>query len=111
MAAATAVEGAQAVIACGPPGVELLPKGYLAQAAGLQAAIDLNAVPAHGLGDVAPTDKATHHGDDRLLRRARRRRDEDENSQAAIAKLFTRNDLVLDADEVYAIKEGKLSLA
>lgn len=103
MAAATAVEGAQAVIACGPPGVELLPKGSLAQAVGLQAAIDLNAVPAHGLGDVAPTDKATHHGEIVCYGAIGVGGTKMKIHKAAIAKLFTRNDLVLDAEEIYAI--------
>ncbi|MBL9165716.1 MAG: bifunctional NADP-dependent methylenetetrahydromethanopterin dehydrogenase/methylenetetrahydrofolate dehydrogenase [Planctomycetaceae bacterium] len=103
MAAATAVEGAQAVIACGPPGVELLPKGYLAQAVGLQAAIDLNAVPAHGLGDVAPTDRATHYGEIVCYGAIGVGGTKMKIHKAAIAKLFTRNDLVLDAEEIYAI--------
>jgi hypothetical protein len=68
MAAATAVEGAQAVIACGPPGVELLPKGYLGQAAGLRRR------GADRQGDAS----RRYH----LLRRARSWRDEDEDSQS-----------------------------
>ena len=98
-----AVAGAQAVIACGPPGVELIPAGALSAAGGLQAAIDLNAVPPHGLAGVETTDKATKReglvcygalgvGGTKM-----------KVHKAAIAKLFTANNLVLDADEIYAL--------
>ena len=93
MAAATAVEGAQIVIACGPPGVELLPKGSLKQFAGLQAAIDLNAVPPLGLGDIEPTDKATKHGDIVCYGALGVGGTKMKIHKAAIAKLFTANDL------------------
>ena len=93
MEAATAVEGSQIVIACGPPGVVILPKGSLQQFAGLQVAIDLNAVPPHGLGDVEPTDKATKRGDDRVLRGAGRRRHEDEDPQGGDREAVHREQL------------------
>jgi len=112
MAAATAIEGAQVVIACGPPGVEMLPKGMLAQAAGLQAAIDLNAVPPHGLGDVEPTDKATKRGFGASAQSSGEivcygalgvGGTKMKIHKAAIAKLFTANNLVLDAEEIYEL--------
>jgi hypothetical protein len=105
MEAATAVEGSQVVIACGPPGVELLPKSSLehAVAAGLQAAIDLNAVPPHGLGDIEPTDKATKRGDIVCYGALGVGGTKMKIHKAALAKLFTANNLVLDADEIYAL--------
>jgi hypothetical protein len=103
MEAATAVEGSQIVIACGPPGVTLLPKGSLGQFAGLQVAIDLNAVPPHGLGDVEPTDKATRHGEIACYGALGVGGTKMKIHKAAIAKLFTANNWVLDADEIYAL--------
>jgi len=103
MAAATAVEGAQIVISCGPPAVEMLPKGALNQAAGLQAAIDLNAVPPHGLGDVEPTDKATRRGEIVCYGALGVGGTKMKIHKAAIVKLFTANNLVLDAEEIYAL--------
>jgi uncharacterized protein YbjT (DUF2867 family) len=103
MATATAVEGAQAVIACGPPGIEMLPKGFLAQAAGLQVAIDLNAVPPLGLGDLEPTDKAVKRGDIVCYGALGVGGTKMKLHKAALAKLFTANNLVLDAEEIYAL--------
>lgn len=100
-AALAALDGAQIVIASGPPGVELLPADALSHCPGLQVAIDLNAVPPTGIGGVKPTDKAA----DRKgvvcygalgVGGAKMR-----IHKAAVARLFTMNDLVLDADEIY----------
>ena len=99
----TAVEGAQAVVACGPPGVELLSKGTLNQFAGLQAAIDVNAVPPLGLGDISVTDKATKHDGVICYGALGVGGTKMKTHKAAIAKLFTANDLVFDADEIYAL--------
>jgi hypothetical protein len=103
MEAATAVEGSQIVISCGPPSVELMPKRSLVQAAGLQVAIDLNAVPPYGLGDIEPTAKATKCGDLICYGALGVGGTKMKIHKAAIAKLFTTNSLVLDADEIYAL--------
>jgi hypothetical protein len=102
-AAAAAVEGAQAVISCGPPGVELLPKGFLSTAAGLQVAIDLDAVPPLGLGDLEPTDKAVKRGGIVCYGAMGVGGTKMKLHKAALAKLFTANNLVLDAEEIYAL--------
>jgi uncharacterized protein YbjT (DUF2867 family) len=103
MESATAIDSAQVVIACGPPGVALLPKGALAQAAGLQVAIDLNAVPPYGIGDVEVTDKAAKRGSVVCYGALGVGGTKMKIHKAAIAKLFTANTLVLDADEIYAL--------
>jgi hypothetical protein len=98
-----AIEGAQAVIACGPPGVELLPKGVLATIPGLQAAVDVNAVPPLGLGDVGVTDKAVKHDQVVCYGALGVGGTKMKVHKAAIARLFTANNLVFDADEIYAL--------
>lgn len=103
MEAASAVEGSQVVVACGPPGVELLPKGSLAQFGGLRVAIDLNAVPPYGLGDIEPTAKASKCGELVCYGALGVGGTKMKIHKAAIAKLFTANNLVLDADEIYAL--------
>jgi hypothetical protein len=103
MAAATAIDGAQAVISCGPPGIEMLPKGLLEQSPGLHAAIDLNAVPPYGLAGVEPTDKAVKRGEIVCYGALGVGGAKMKIHKAAIARLFTKNDLVLDADEIYAL--------
>jgi hypothetical protein len=101
--AVAAIDGAQIVIACGTPGVELLPKDALAQTGGLQAAVDLNAVPPAGIADVKPADKATERGPVICYGALGVGGTKMKIHKAAIAKLFTANDLVLDADEIYAL--------
>jgi NADP-dependent 3-hydroxy acid dehydrogenase YdfG len=54
-----ALADAAVVIAAGAPGVELLPDSIRRQAARLQVAIDLNAVPPVGIGGIQLPDKAT----------------------------------------------------
>jgi uncharacterized protein YbjT (DUF2867 family) len=97
------IDGAQIVIACGAPGVELLPKGALSQAAGLQVAVDLNAVPPAGIADVKSVDKATESGGTICYGALGVGGTKMKIHKAAIARLFTANDLTLDADEVYAL--------
>ncbi|TWT74251.1 NADP-dependent methylenetetrahydromethanopterin/methylenetetrahydrofolate dehydrogenase [Allorhodopirellula solitaria] len=106
---------ADAIIACGAAGVELLASDELNALEGLRVAIDLNAVPPAGIGGVDSFDKA------------KRLREDDESSplvygpigvgglkmrthKAAIAKLFEANDTVLDADEIYDLTLDGLSI-
>jgi hypothetical protein len=97
-----AIAGAQAVIACGPPGKTLLPAGAL-QTPGLQVAIDLNAVPPAGIAEIEPQDKAVKRNDVVCYGALGVGGTKMKLHKAAIARLFTRNDLVLDADEIYAL--------
>ena len=102
-AALTAIDGAQILIACGAAGVEILPAGALAQAPALQVAIDLNAVPPAGIADVKPADKAAAHGSVTCYGALGVGGMKMKIHKAAIARLFTANDLTLDADEIYAL--------
>jgi hypothetical protein len=102
-AALEAVRGAQAVIACGAPGVEILPAGSLKQCAGLQVAIDLNAVPPVGVGDVKPADKAAQRDGVLCYGALGVGGAKMKIHKAAVARLFTANTLVLDAEEIYAL--------
>jgi hypothetical protein len=89
------------VIAAGAAGAMLLPAKALAAAKNLHLLIDLNAVPPAGIEGVEVTDKAVTRdgvvcygaigvGDTKM-----------KIHRAAIAQLFERNDLVLDAEEIY----------
>jgi methylenetetrahydrofolate/methylenetetrahydromethanopterin dehydrogenase (NADP+) len=101
-----AVQNAQVVIACGAAGIELLPKGTLAHFPGLQAAIDLNAVPPVGIADIKPGDKATEKGGVICYGALGVGGAKMKIHKAAIARLFAANDLVLDADEIYELAKG-----
>jgi hypothetical protein len=94
------------VIAAGAAGVVLLPKSARLGCPTLRVAIDLNAVPPLGIGGVEVTDKGKERdgtlaygaigvGDTKM-----------KLHRAAVARLFTSNDQVLDAAEVYALGEG-----
>lgn len=102
-AALAALDGAQAVVACGAIGVELLPAGALAQATQLQVAVDLNAVPPSGIADIKSSDKAAAHGQVTCYGALGVGGTKMKIQKAAIARLFTANDLMLDADEIYAL--------
>ncbi len=86
--------------------MQLISSGELASYSNLQVAIDLNAVPPAGIEGIGVTDKA-------VLRGARL----DYGAigvgglkmkihRAAIAHLFTRNDAVLDAEEIFGIGQS-----
>jgi len=84
----------------------LLPKSARPACPDLKVAIDLNAVPPLGVEGVEVTDKgaprdgvvcygAVGVGDTKM-----------KIHKAAVARLFERNDQVLDAEQVYALGEG-----
>ena len=98
-----ALDGVQLVIAAGAAGIELLPADLLREASALRVAIDLNAVPPLGIAgsDVMDTAKerdgviyygAIGVGGTKM-----------KIHKAAIRKLFTANDLVLDAEEIFQV--------
>jgi methylenetetrahydrofolate/methylenetetrahydromethanopterin dehydrogenase (NADP+) len=93
---------AQVLLAAGPPGVgPLVPRELWAGRSGLRAIADVNAVPPLGIEGVEATDDGTLRegipafgalGIGGLKMKAHK---------AAIAQLFERNDLVLDAEQIY----------
>jgi hypothetical protein len=99
-----ALAGSTVAINAGVAGAVLLP--LTARPAGLRLAIDLNAVPPAGIEGVEITDKAKERngticygaigvGDTKM-----------KIHKSAIAKLFERNDLILDAEEMDSIGAG-----
>jgi len=100
---AAALAGQSIVVAAGAAGVVLLPKATRLAAKDLKVAIDLNAVPPLGIDGIDVMDKAAAKdgmvaygaigvGDLKM-----------KLHRAAIAKLFERNDQILDAEEIYAL--------
>jgi hypothetical protein len=94
------------VVAAGAAGVELLASEDLHAARSLAVAIDLNAVPPSGIGGIEPQDQGVMRaslccygalGVGRLKMKIHRK---------AIASLFSTNDLVLDAEEIYVLGKG-----
>jgi len=98
-----ALTGRTLVIAAGAAGAVLLPRAARAACPDLKVAIDLNAVPPLGIEGVEVMDKGMQRdgliaygavgvGDTKM-----------KIHKAAIARLFERNDQVMDAEEVYAL--------
>jgi hypothetical protein len=94
------------VIAAGAAGVVLLPRAARSACPDLKVAVDLNAVPPLGIEGVEVTDNGAERdgvvcygavgvGDTKM-----------KIHKAAVARLFDRNDQVLDAEEVYALARG-----
>jgi hypothetical protein len=102
---AGALAGRTLVIAAGAAGAVLLPRSTRTACPTLRVAIDLNAVPPAGIEGVEALDKGTERegvvcygavgvGDTKM-----------KVHKAAVALLFERNDLVLDAEEIYALAQ------
>ena len=102
-ARARAIDGAQIVFATGPAGVQLLAQSAWQDHSQLELLCDANATPSLGIEGIEMMDKgAQRHGKTVFgaigfgaLKIALHR--------ACIAKMFEQPDLVLDAEEIYAI--------
>ncbi len=100
---AKALEGANIVLATGAAGVELVKQELWTASPSVEVVADVNAVPPTGIGGIKPTDDGKVRegriafgaiGIGGLKMKIHR---------AAVAKLFERNDLVLDVEEIYEI--------
>ena len=100
---AAALEGAAVVIAAGAAGVELLPLDVRRNCVDLRVAIDLNAVPPLGIAGIEATDKAKERDGVVCYGALGVGGTKMKIHRAAIQRLFTANDLVLDTDEVFQI--------
>lgn len=106
---AAAVEGAQIVLATGAAGVTLLDAATWQNSATLELVADANASPPAGIEGVGISDRGTvSHGKVLFgplgfgaLKLAVHR--------ACIARLFERNDALLDADEIYSLAKGMVA--
>ena len=98
-----AIQGAQIVVATGAAGITLLEARQWREAEALELLADANASPPAGVEGVGMSDKATSSHGKLLfgplgfgaLKLAVHR--------ACVARLFEQNDLVLDAQEIYAV--------
>jgi hypothetical protein len=100
---ANAIGDAQLIVAAGAPGFELLPAAVLQQANQLRVAIDLNAVAPLGIESIEVTDCAIERGGVICYGAIGVGGLKMTIHRTAIEKLFTANDLVLDAEEIFAL--------
>lgn len=101
----SALAQATVIFSCGAAGATLITSEQLASATQAKVAIDLNAVPPAGIEGIGVMDKAVQRGDrfdygaigvGGLKMKIHRE---------SIQSLFTRNDLYLDAEEIFAVGE------
>jgi saccharopine dehydrogenase-like NADP-dependent oxidoreductase len=103
---AKALDGASVVIAAGAAGAMLLPAGVRSGAKALKVAIDLNAVPPLGIEGVKAHDRAAERDSAICYGALGVGATKMKIHKEAIRRLFTKNDLVLDAAEVLQIGKG-----
>ena len=98
--AARTLEGAQLLLNCGPAGVMLVPRSAWAGRTGLIAAADLNAVPPLGIDGIEVTDNGVERDGVIVFGALGVGGLKMKIHKTCIAKLFERNDLVLDAETI-----------
>jgi methylenetetrahydrofolate/methylenetetrahydromethanopterin dehydrogenase (NADP+) len=98
-----AAEGCELIIAAGAAGVVLLPKSAWQESKSLRVAIDLNAVPPLGIEGLEVADKAVERNGVVCYGAIGVGGIKMKIHKAAIAKLFDKNDQIMDAEEVYAL--------
>ncbi len=101
-----ATRGVTIVVAAGAPGVELLPADLLTQADSVQVAIDLSAVPPPGIGGIEVTDAGRERGGTVCYGALGVGGVKMKIHKAALRRLFTANDQVLDAESIFEIGQA-----
>jgi hypothetical protein len=101
--AAQAIEGAEIVLSAGPAGVCLVPRDAWTGRSGLKVAVDVNAVPPLGVDGIEVTDNAVDRGGVTTYGALGVGNLKMKIHKACIAKLFEKNDLVLDAETIAEI--------
>ena len=98
--AASVLEGATMLLNTGPAGVTLVSKSAWAGRAGLKGAADLNAVPPLGIEGIEVTDNAVEREGVTVFGALGVGGLKMKIHKACIARLFERNDLILDAETI-----------
>jgi hypothetical protein len=100
-----ALNGCDLVVAAGAPGAVLLPRKIRETSKSLKVAIDLNGVPPAGIEGVELPDKGAERDGVVCYGALGVGGTKMKVHKAAIAELFTRNDAVLDVEEIYEIAQ------
>ncbi len=98
--AAEVLEGAEILLNSGPAGVLMVPKAAWARRPGLLVAADLNAVPPLGIEGVELNDAGTEREGVKVFGAFGVGNFKTKLHKACVGRLFTRNDLVLDAEAI-----------
>jgi hypothetical protein len=98
--AAAVLEGAELLLNAGPAGVQLVPLGAWAGRRGLRVIADVNAVPPAGVEGVDVRDDGTEREGVRAFGALGVGGLKMKIHKACVARLFERNDFVLDAESI-----------
>ena len=98
--AAEALDGAELLLNAGPAGIMLVPRAAWASRPGLRVAVDLNAVPPLGVEGIEVGDSAVERDGVTTFGAIGIGNFKMKVHKACIARLFERNDVVLDAETV-----------
>jgi hypothetical protein len=101
--AAATLQGASLVVAAGAAGIQLLSQEVRTACSTLQVAIDLNAVPPAGIEGVDLADRAERRGAAICYGAVGVGGTKMKIHKAAVQRLFSANDVLLDADEIFAL--------
>jgi methylenetetrahydrofolate/methylenetetrahydromethanopterin dehydrogenase (NADP+) len=101
--AAEVLEGAEILLNSGPAGVQLVPRAAWARRPGLLVAVDLNAVPPLGIEGVEVGDAGVEREGIQVYGAFGVGNFKTKLHKACVARLFERNDLVLDAEAIAEI--------
>jgi hypothetical protein len=93
------------ILNAGPAGVRLIPRNAWAGRQGLRAAADVNAVPPLGVEGIDVTDNAAQREGVTTFGALGVGNLKMKIHKACIARLFERNDLVLDAEAIAEVAE------
>jgi hypothetical protein len=103
--AAGAVDGAAVVFNAGPAGVQMVPRAAWAGRKGLRVAGDVNAVPPLGIEGIGENDDGVTKDGATVFGALAIGNLKMKLHKASIARLFERNDLVLDAETIADIAQ------
>src|SRR5262249_61327707 len=104
--AAWVLEGVELLLTAGGAGVRLVPRDAWMGRPGLRAVADVNAVPPLGIEGVEVTDNGADRGGVIAFGALGVGGLKMKIHKACIAKLFERNDLVLDAETIAEVAAG-----
>jgi methylenetetrahydrofolate/methylenetetrahydromethanopterin dehydrogenase (NADP+) len=97
------LQGVEVLLNSGPAGIQMVPNQIWSAADSLEMAVDLNAVPPLGIEGVEVNDAGTKRNGVVVFGAFGVGNFKTKLHKACVARLFTRNDLVLDAEAIAEI--------
>jgi methylenetetrahydrofolate/methylenetetrahydromethanopterin dehydrogenase (NADP+) len=94
------LEGVEVLLNSGPAGVQMVPTSVWTSAKSLKVAVDLNAVPPLGIEGIEVDDDGTQRNGVTVFGAFGVGNFKTKLHKACVTRLFTRNDLVLDAEAI-----------